>query len=189
MADGAAKIGDEIRFDTVEDYLDWAMEQEGRFELVDGVVVAMSPERISHALTKVAAWETLRNALRDKGLKCIAIPDGATVKTASDTAYEPDVTVQCAPLDTDGMVADEPVILVEVVSPSSRNTDTGKKLTGYFSIPSVRHYLILDIEKRVVIHHARGQGDAIDTRIVSEGSLTLDPPGIDVAVADMFATD
>jgi hypothetical protein len=51
------------------------------------------------------------------------------------------------------------------------------------------HYLIVDPDKRLVIHHARGAGDAIATRIVSEGSLRLDPSGIEVAVAELFPPD
>jgi hypothetical protein len=47
---------------------------------------------------------------------------------------------------------------------------------GYFSLPSLAHYLILDPERRVAIHHKRGQGDIIEIRIPSEGVIRLDPP-------------
>ena len=57
---------------------------------------------------------------------------------------------------------------------------------GYFSLPSLAHYLILDPERRVAIHHKRGQGDIIETRILSEGVVRLDPPGIEAPVAEMF---
>lgn len=65
--------------------------------------------------------------------------------------------------------------------------DHGPKLMGYFSLPSLAHYLILDPERRVAIHHKRGQGDIIETRILSEGVVRLDPPGIEAPVAEMFA--
>jgi len=48
-----------------------------------------------------------------------------------------------------------PVILVEVASPSTRDFDDTVKLTGYFSLPSVHHYLIVDPEGPPVIHHRR----------------------------------
>jgi hypothetical protein len=51
----------------------------------------------------------------------------------------------------------------------------------------VAMYLILDPERRVAIHHKRGQGDIIETRILSEGVVRLDPPGIEAPVAEMFA--
>ena len=78
------------------------------------------------------------------------------------------------------------MIVVEVVSPSTAAIDRGLKFEGYFSLPSVEHYLILDPERRVVIHHKRGQGDIIETRILSEGMVRLDPPGIEAPVAEMF---
>ncbi len=80
-----------------------------------------------------------------------------------------------------------PVIVVEVLSPSTVARDHGAKLTGYFSLPSLVHYLILDPDRRVLIHHKRGQGDIIETRILTEGLLRLDPPGLEAPVADMFA--
>ena len=51
---------------------------------------------------------------------------------------------------------------------------------------SVQHYLILDPERRVVIHHKRGSGDAIETRVLTDGVARLDPPGFQVAVEALF---
>lgn len=67
---------------------------------------------------------------------------------------------------------------IEVLSPGTRHIDNAAKLSGYFALPSVFHYLIVDIEKRLILHHARGQGDLLTTRIVGDGALSLDPPGI-----------
>jgi hypothetical protein len=53
--------------------------------------------------------------------------------------------------------------------------------------PSLAHYLILDPERRVAIYHMCGQGDFIETRILREGVVRLDPPGIEAPVAEMFA--
>ena len=64
----------------------------------------------------------------------------------------------------------------------------GIKLEGYFSLASLAHYLILDPDRRVVIHHARGREGVIETRILREGRLRLDPPGLEVAVAELFAS-
>jgi len=65
-------------------------------------------------------------------------------------------------------------------------TDMRDKLRGYFTIPSVHHYLIVDTEKQLVIHYARGEGDALQTRLLSEGQLPLDPPGLDLQVESFF---
>jgi Uma2 family endonuclease len=174
---------------TADEFIAWAMEQPtGRFELDNGVVVAMSPERVSHARTKGQPWLALRTAIAARDLPCEALPDGATVRIDDRTVYEPDALVRCGePLPGDAIEALDPIVVVEVVSPSSRGIDKGVKLARYFSLPSVRHYLIVDIDARVVIHHRRGEDDAIVVRIVSGGALALDPPGLAIEVGDIFA--
>jgi len=86
----------------------------------------------------------------------------------------------------DAVEIDNPVVVVEVLSPSTAAIDHGRKLSGYLSLGSVQHYLILDPDRRVVIHHKRGSGDAIETRVLTEGTARLDPPGFDVAVQALF---
>ena len=54
-------------------------------------------------------------------------------------------------------------------------------------VPGVGHYLIVDPDKPMVVHHARGDGDTILTRIVTQGAIQLDPPGVAVALADVYA--
>jgi hypothetical protein len=49
-----------------------------------------------------------------------------------------------------------------------------------------QHYLIVDPDNGLVIHHGRGEADVIATRIVSEGAIRLDPPGLTLEVADLL---
>ena len=110
-----------------------------------------------------------------------------SVRVNDRTVYEPDALVRCgAPLPGDAIEVADPIIVVEVVSPSSRGVDRGVKLASYFSLPSVRHYLIVDTDKRVVIHNGRDAEGQIVVRIVGDGSLTLDPPGLAIEVRDIF---
>ena len=75
-----------------------------------------------------------------------------------------------------------------MASPSTRKFDDTVKLTGYFSLPSVHHYLIVDPEGPPVVHHRRQADGTILRSVLHEGALTLSPPGIEVAVAELFAT-
>ena len=78
-----------------------------------------------------------------------------SVRVNDRTVYEPDALVRCGPpLPGHAIEIVDPIIVVEVVSPSSREVDRGVKLASYFSLPSVRHYLIVDTDNRVVIHIA-----------------------------------
>jgi len=179
---------------TVDEYLLWAEGKEGRWELHDGVPVmmseapvAMSPERLGHTRTKGIVFVALADALKQKGLPCEAFIDGLAIKIDARTTFEPDASVVCGPRRPDDtIVVSDPVIVVEVLSPNTAAIDHGRKLSGYFSLASVEHYLILDAERRVVIHHKRGQGDAIETRVLTSGAARLDPPGFEVAVEALF---
>jgi Uma2 family endonuclease len=110
-----------------------------------------------------------------------------TVRIDRETAHEPDALVYCGnELPGSVLEVPDPVILVEVLSRSTRHVDAAAKLSGYFSLPSVRHYLMLDPDKRIVIHHVRGEDDLIATRIVREGALRLEPPGIEITLTEIF---
>ncbi len=152
---------------TVEAFLPWAEGNKGRWELHDRVPVMMPLELSLHAETKAEAYVALREAIRLKGLPWRVYPDGMAIRIDARATYEPDASVVCGPrVSPDAIEIDNPVILVEVLSPSTAAIDHGPKLSGYFSIPSVQHYLILDSDRRIVIHHKRGAGDAIETPCV-----------------------
>ena len=65
----------------------------------------------------------------------------------------------------------------------------GSNSTPIFRLGSVLHYLILDPDRRVMIHHRRGHAGAIETRVLREGAVVLGPPGFEAPVAAFFATE
>jgi len=173
---------------TVDDYLAWADSQSEkvRAELINGQIVPMAPERVAHNRTKFSVAVALRQAIKSAGVPCEAFTDGLTVPIDPHTAYEPDVLVHCGDRLSDAqMTAPAPIIVVEVISPTS--ADTSAKLIGYFKLPSVRHYLVIDPEPRTVTHHRRGDDGAMSLQILASGTLQLDPSGLTVEVADFFA--
>jgi len=173
---------------TVDAFIEWATAQpRGRYELLDGKVYAMSPERVVHARTKARVWRELDRAIGARGLSCEALPDGLTVPIDATTSYEPDVLVRCGePVDPDTVKITDPVIVVEVGSRSTRGLDVGLKLTDYFELASLAHYLLVDTDRRVVTHHHRDAAGHIHTSIHHDGCLHLDPPGIEIEVAACF---
>ena len=103
------------------------------------------------------------------------------------TVYEPDAAIRCGDtLSDDAVFYDDPVLVVEIQSPSTSNVDANNKLANYFRLPSVQHYLILRVRQPMVIHHQRGRDGTIQTRILASGELRMDPPGITVDVASLF---
>lgn len=172
-----------------EEYRSWAEAQpRGRTELVAGEVVAMAPERVGHLRTKAAVWLALRQAIAAAGLPCEAFADGITVEVGDDTDYEPDAVVNCGErIADDAIAAPNPVVVVEVLSPSTQSVDTGAKLADYFRVPSIRHYLIIRMDGRGLIHHRRRDDGGIETCILTEGKIRLDPPGISFAFEELYA--
>ena len=174
---------------TVDAFIEWATAQpRGRHELLDGKVYAMSPERVAHARSKARVWRDLDRAIGAQRLPCEALPDGLTVPIDATTSCEPDVLVRCGdPLDPDAVKVTDPIIVVEVGSRSTRGLDVGLKLTDYFKLASVAHYLLVDTDRRVITHHARDPAGGIRTSIHQDGTVHLDPPGISFEVTACFA--
>jgi Uma2 family endonuclease len=168
---------------TSDEFIAWAMQQPEhcRYELVAGEVVGMAPERSAHALTKAHVWRRLAETVEAAGLPCDVYPDGMAVEVDAHSVYEPDAVVRCGSRLPDSAVKlNDPVIVVEVLSPSTRARDSGAELVDYFRLPSVLHYLIVRTEDHAIIHHARNADGTILTRIIREGTLQLDPPGLTV---------
>jgi Uma2 family endonuclease len=126
-------------------------------------------------------------AIAQTQVPCRFVLDSAAVRIDARNSYQPDLMVYCGePLADSAVVVPNPVIVVEVLSPGNAVTDLRDKLQGYFRLASVHHYLILDSDKRLVIRHARGQADAVSTRILNEGTITLEPPGLSLPVVALF---
>jgi Uma2 family endonuclease len=170
------------------EFLAFAQTRErGRFELVGGEIVAMSPERAEHVKAKAVIWRALAAAIDRSGAPCEAFVDGLAVVIDDETAYEPDALVNFGEkIAPDSLVAPAPVVVVEVISPSSRNLDKSIKLAGYFRIASLAHYLVVDLAARLVYHYKRNDEGPMTVMIVRDGLLELDPPGLRIALTDIF---
>jgi Uma2 family endonuclease len=114
---------------TREEFLAWVRQQpSGRFERIDGVVVALAPERASHNRRKRTAPDTLQRAASKVGLtSCEAFADGMTVQV-ENSDFEPDALLRCGPLlPGDATKVSDPLVLVEVLSPERRHEGSGNQ--------------------------------------------------------------
>jgi len=170
-----------------EEYHAWAATRRGRFERINGIVVAMVPERVAHNRAKGNLREVMRAAIRKAAVPCEAFTDGLSVPVG-DGDYESDCIVRCgeAPLPGDALAATDPLIVVEVLSPTTARYDRAIKLTEYFRLQSVRHYLIVWPDEPRVVLHRRDDGGDIETVTTTQGELVLSPPGITIRVEDIY---
>jgi Uma2 family endonuclease len=161
-----------------DEFIAWAMNQPKRYELKGGRVVPMSPERAAHTQTKHLVWLAFRQAAKESGLKYQVFGDGMSVRVDQETIYEPDTLLRLGePVARDTIEINDPMIVVEVVSPSSLTVDSSTKLIDYFRLASVQHYFVVDTDSASVTHHRRIAEDRMETRVIRTGSLRFDPPG------------
>ena len=111
---------------TVDEYLAWSTPQNDlpRTELINGQIVATEPERVEHTEVKFSAAIALRAAIARSGFACRALPSGLAVRIDDHTAYGPDALVYCGQdLPGDSLVVPNPMIIVEVLSPTTMHTE------------------------------------------------------------------
>lgn len=126
---------------TLAEFLDWDDGTDTRYELIDGEVVAMAPPTPAHAAVVLNLGRCIGNQL---GPPCAAFAGaGVTRADRADVYLQPDVVVTCAPLAPGARHISEPRLIVEVLSPSTRQHDRDLKLDGYREIPSVQEILLV----------------------------------------------
>ena len=177
---------------TVGEFLDWSEEQadDARHELVAGVPVRlMAPTNIRHARIQRSISAALRGAIGAASLPCEVFDAGPGVAVGihGDECRIPDGVVTCTSLiDEAARLVPEPVIVVEVASPSIRLADVNDKVEFYGGIASIRHYLVIEQDRRRVVYHGRGPSGGLEPRILRAGEIALDPPGIRFALDALY---
>ena len=126
---------------TPDDFLRWNEGREGKREFVDGRIVEMMVG-VSDAHWRLASRlaRLIGNALDDSAFD-VGNADMA-VRTPRGIRY-PDLLVKAVGGDSKALATDEPLLIAEILSPSSFASDFGPKVTDYTAIPSLLHYLVL----------------------------------------------
>jgi Uma2 family endonuclease len=131
---------------SLAEFLVWDDGTDRRYELVDGRVVAMAPPAGAHAVIVVNLARQLSNRLKPP---CYAAAEAGIVPPdRADTWYQADLVVTCTPLSPGARWFPEPVLIAEVLSPSTTVHDFRTKLPDYQRMPSVREILLISSEER-----------------------------------------
>lgn len=123
-------------------FLAWAEGREGKFELVDGRVVAMAGAQRRHDRVVVNCIASLVTQLAGK--PCQPGSSDLAVKVSQRRVRRPDVLVDCGPTPEAALFAHNPVFVLEVLSPTTRQTDLVRKLNEYQSIGGLLYILFLE---------------------------------------------
>lgn len=165
----------------IDDFLAWEERQELRYERLGGVVTAMTGGTVNHGKLVGNAYAALRDALR--GTPCEATAESVKVVTAAGDYLYPDVVVACTSLAGSETLLRDPVVVVEVLSRGTEARDRGRKFEAYRSIPSLRHYvLILPDERLVEVFSRRTDGSWADYRTFTD-EAAVELPSVGIAIA------
>jgi Uma2 family endonuclease len=163
---------------TLAEFLAWEERQELRFEFDGFAPVAMTGGTIAHDRITFNLQKALDARLRGKPCR----PFGPNVKIIVDgRARYPDGIVVCRPLPPTATVADDPVVVFEVVSEGSADTDLIDKNREYRATPSIQRYVILQQTRSAAIVFARRGPDWL-SEIVAGPDATLQLPEIDIVL-------
>jgi len=173
----------QMRSMTPEEFYEWQLDQDERYELVDGVPVplrAMTGASNVHDAILVNCIGQLYAHLRGKPCR-VASADTA-LRTSIRTSRRPDVTVDCAPLDGRSYEAQRPTVVIEVLSPSTRKIDRFTKLEEYRRHPSLRHILLIDPDTVAAKLYSRpDEGAWSDVDLIGRDAV-VDLSAIEVAL-------
>jgi Uma2 family endonuclease len=159
----------------------------GRHELWDGQIFLMAGGSPRHNALCANVLAALVPSLRGGG--CRALAADQRIATPEELYTYADASVVCGALELGReQTLRNPLIIVEVLSDATRTYDRGEKLLRYQAIQSLRHVLLVEQRRVDVEHWFRGEsGWAREVYTDPNAHLQLEPPGITVSVADLYA--
>lgn len=171
-----------------DEYLLMEAQGNDKHEFFQGQVYAMAGGTFNHARVAGNLFASLRQLLRGK--PCQPMNSDMRIHTPSGLDTYPDVSVYCGqPELTDNQTTLlNPVVVIEVLSPSTRDYDRSGKFAHYRSIPGLQDYLLVDPESVLVEHFHRIKRDEWLLKVYSEQAdvVILEELAIELSLVDMY---
>ena len=168
---------------TVADFLAWEETQELRWEFDGFAPVAMTGGTAAHEIIQLNLTAALNSRLR--GTPCRAYGSNLKIRVADRIRY-PDAFVACTPVNPRATVVDDPVVVFEVLSPSTARTDRVEKMHEYWETPSIQRYVLIEQDAVSAMVFARGEG-SWSGRVLWPGSvLALPEIGVELPLDELY---
>ena len=138
-----------------EDYLEYDSASEQKHQFYEGEIFAMSGGTFNHSAISTNVTSALSNLLSKS--PCRPMNSDMRISTPSGLDTYPDISVFCddPELTDNNCTLLNPALLIEVLSPSTKNFDRGDKFLHYRSITSLQDYLLIDSENIHIEHYQR----------------------------------
>jgi Uma2 family endonuclease len=174
---------------SVEEFLAWEGGGDTRYQLRDGVAVAMAPPAPAHGALVANLVAQISNALRNRPSCVVQTEVGVRSPSNVRSFHQVDIGVSCVPLVFGAQEIAEPVLMIEVLSPSSADDDRDFKLPDYRMLASVQEIVLINSRRRICEVHRRGADDRwiVDLLRRPEDRLRLETVGLDVPLSTVYA--
>ncbi|MDP2811899.1 MAG: Uma2 family endonuclease [Rhodocyclaceae bacterium] len=172
---------------SVADYLAGEESAECRYEYLAGEVYAMSGASVRHNAICLNLASALQRHLA--GGPCRAFINDVKVHLKvlnDDYFYYPDVMVACRPEDNASHYREQPCLLVEVMSESTKRVDRREKLLAYREIPALETYVLIGQQAPEVSIYRRAVG-WMPERLSADGVIALPDLDFRLSVAELYA--
>ena len=174
---------------TTEQYLAQERKAETKSEYVDGLVYAMAGAGLAHVQIALNIGAALRALLRNSTCRPLAMDMRVRVPDSRLYAY-PDVVIACGELELEDDELDtllNPVVIFEVLSPSTEAWDRGRKFKRYATIPSLIEYvLVSQSDARVERFVREGEDWRLSIFEGLEAKLQLESVGIELPLSEIY---
>lgn len=167
---------------TPEEYFALEAQSEVRHEYFDGEVFAMAGTTIPHNLIKGNIMAGLRAGVRERG--CRAYDESVRLAVQDQFHYTyPDIMVSCNPADRhSSLLIRQPVLIVEVLSPSTAEYDRSQKFNQYKKLASLRHYILVSQTAQVLEWFRRNEANEWIYSVFSEPNDVLEIPELNLCL-------
>jgi Uma2 family endonuclease len=155
---------------TPEEFVDWEERQELRYEFDGFAAQAMTGGTLAHSAIQTNLLGALSSRLR--GTPCCPHGSELKVRTATTIRY-PDALVTCSRGDPRSTFAPDPVVIFEILSPSSAGQDLGAKNVEYQTLPSLKRYVVLHQSLAAAEVFHRADGEWTHVFVTAEGALDM----------------
>jgi Uma2 family endonuclease len=172
-----------VRRMTIETFLTWQASQDQRYELVGGEPVAMAGAKLRHDRVTGNAFSEIRRQLRSVGSPCDAFTADIGIRTPAANLRRPEISVLCPPFDEEATSADNPRLVVEVLSESTERVDRLIKLDEYKLIETLDYILIVDPTRVDVGFWFRDTARQWQSAAFQDAEAIIDMPALGLAIA------
>ncbi len=171
---------------TREEFFIWAEAQEGRYEFDGFQPVAMNGGTNSHGIISGNIYFRLRLGLT--GSPCTPMaPEGGGIATIGTAVRYPEAAVSCSRIPANERLFPNPVVIFEVLSPSSRKRDIETKAIEYHCVPTIKRYVVLEQLRPVAYVHWRLEDEAWnEITLTSTDVLDLPEIGMKISMAEIY---